>query len=380
MSWEVSKILEGENANDLFGENVAIYGNYAIVGAYNYDKPGEPVTDNRGKVYWYERQRSREWKLIHSVEGETANDQFGRSVAIYGNYAIVGATGFDGDGVSDTGKVYWYERQRSGEWKLIHSVEGENALDTLGGSVAIYGNYAIVSARFFNGSAGDDTGKVYWYERQRSGEWKLIHSVEGENGSDKLGDSVAIYGNYAIVSASNFNGRGVSDTGKVYWYERQRSGEWKLIHSVEGENADDYFGVSVAIYGNYAIVGAYLFDTDSRGKVYWYERQRSGEWKLIHSVQGENNVDYFGRSVAIYGNYAIVGATGGNYVKFYQRKNNGKWEEIAKKVTPLTTGSDDFGDSVSIYENYAMVGGGQGGPGGGEGVAVIYQRDNNFWD
>ena len=209
--------------------------------------------------------------------------------------------------------------------------------------------------------------------------WEVSKVFQAENSFDQFGRDVAIYGNYAIVGAYLFDREGGTATdyrGKVYWYERQRSGEWKLIHSVEGETANDNFGYAVAIYGNYAIVGAYLFDTDSRGKAYWYERQRSGEWKLIHSVEGENAPDQFGYAVAIYGNYAIVGANGGDYVKIYQRKNNGKWEEIAKKQDPLSPG-DNIGDSVSIYENYAMVGGDAGGSGGS---AVIYQRDNNFWD
>jgi len=152
---------------------------------------------------------------------------------------------------------------------------------------------------------------------------------------------------------------------------------WEVSKVFEGENAADFFGKSVAIHKNYAVVGSRFFN-GSRGKVYWYERQRSGEWKLIHSVEGEAEDD-FGQSVAIHKNYAIVGATGGDYAKIYQRKNNGKWEEIAKKQDPLVPG-DGFGDSVSIYGNYAIVGGGSGGGTDNKGIAVIYNRDNNFWN
>ena len=86
--------------------------------------------------------------------------------------------------------------------------------------------------------------------------------------------------------------------------------EKKLLAS-DGDN-NDYFGYSVAISGNYAIVGAYL-DNDkgnNSGSAYIFERDSSDNWtqkiKLLAS-DGLYN-DYFGYSVAISGNYAIVGA------------------------------------------------------------------------
>ena len=139
-----------------------------------------------------------EWRELFSKEGENTGDLFGRSMAISGNYAIVGATGFP---LNDSkGKAYIYQRQNDGKWKEVHTIEGENAGNQFGYSVAISGNYAIVGAFEFNGSAG----KAYWYQRQNDGKWKEVHTIEGENGGDFFGDSVAISGNYAIVGAYTF--------------------------------------------------------------------------------------------------------------------------------------------------------------------------------
>ena len=305
-------------------------------------------------------------------------DFFGGSVAIYGNYAIVGSPGYPGD-EKNKGKVYWYERQRNGEWTEMHTKEGENDGDGFGSRVDIYGNYAIVGS---SGYPGDETdkGKVYWYERQRNGEWTKMHHKEGEINLDFFGSSVAIHGNYAIVGAPGYPG---TNKGKVYWYERQRNGEWTEMYSREGKNNSDYFGWSVGIYGNYAIVGAPGYPGGVfKGKVYWYERQRNGEWREMHHKEGENNGDYFGYSVGIYGNYAIVGANGdgdgGDKAHIYQRKNNGNWEEISVKVNPID-GETDFGYNVAIFKNYAMVGGLEGGTVTDSGMAVIYNRENNFW-
>ena len=162
---------------------------------------------------------------------------------------------------------------------------------------------------------------------------------------------------------------------------------WEVSKILEGEKvALDYFGNDVAIYGNYAIVGSlgYPGGTAYKGKVYWYERQNNGKWKEMHHEEGKENGDKFGRSVGIYGNYAIVGASlvgsgnGENKAHIYQRKNNGKWVQISMKDNPIT-GGNDFGDSVAIFKNYAIVGGEFGGSETNSGMAVIYQRENNFW-
>ena len=75
-----------------FGISVSISGNYAVVGAWDYDVGSNT---NEGKAYWYERQNDGKWKEVHSVVGEKANSDFGwRAVSISGNYAIVGAKWF----------------------------------------------------------------------------------------------------------------------------------------------------------------------------------------------------------------------------------------------------------------------------------------------
>jgi hypothetical protein len=79
--------------------------------------------------------------------------------------------------------------------------------------VAISGNYAIVGADLFDG-IGDNQGKAYWYERQRDGKWREVHTQLGENTSDLFGESVAISGNYAIVGARQSG----ADPGKAYFY------------------------------------------------------------------------------------------------------------------------------------------------------------------
>lgn len=292
MGWEQIFSQAGEAGGDQFGSSVSISGNYAIVGASAV-----------GKAYWFERQSNGEWKQVHSEEGEETGDNFGDSVAIDGNYAIVGAPTY-GTGISN-GKAYWFERQSSGVWKQIHSQEGGNRGDFFGKSVSISGNYSIVGAYGFDGGESNGRGIIHFYERQSDGRWREILCQEGENRGDFFGQSVSISGNYAIVGAIGSDPNVFGGKGKSYWYERQSNGEWKQISTQTGENGGDGFGSSVAIRGNYAIVGANEFN-EQTGRVYWFERQFfSGNWKQVSTQDGENTGDLFGSVVAIDG-YAIV--------------------------------------------------------------------------
>jgi len=93
-------------AYDNFGYSVSIYGNVAIVGAVNAD-PGE--LSNAGKAYIF-RYNGTNWVQEQILTADNperdAGDYFGFSVSIYGNVAIVGAAGADPGGVGNAGKAY----------------------------------------------------------------------------------------------------------------------------------------------------------------------------------------------------------------------------------------------------------------------------------
>ena len=156
---------------------------------------------------------------------------------------------------------------------------------------------------------------------------------------------------------------------------------WEEKITLQENTTSDNFGSSVAIYGNYAIVGAYKYDIvpgsgNNGGAVYFYQRNRNGKWELDKesTKYGEKASDNFGLGVAIYGNYAIVGAYGSSAEKayLYLKKNNGKWVKVSEQYNPIEKGKD-FGTAVGLFGNYAIVGGETGGAGSG-GVAAIYQR------
>jgi len=348
-NWAEKKILRASNAggNDYFGSSVAISGNYAIVGASYEDNISVDPNFDSGAAYIYERDGSGNWieKPILRASNLGTGDQFGTSVAISGNYAIVGAFFEDGTSISNTtndcGAAYIFERNGSGVWNQMQILRASNlgATDYFGTSVAISGNYAIVGAYSEDGSntnAEFNCGAAYIFERNTTtGVWNQTQILRASNfgTSDNFGSSVSISGNYVIVAASQEDGSNTSTTfnsGAAYFFERDGSGNWieKQILRASNFGQGDGFGI-VAIDGNYAVVGVGSEDGSSDniqgcGAVYIFERNGSGIWneKQILRASNLDAGDSFG-AVAISGNTIMVGAGWEDNSNTYEYYNSG---------------------------------------------------------
>ena len=103
--WDAgTKILASDAVSgDQFGVSVGIDGNTAVVGAYGNDDGGSAS----GSAYIFRRTGTNTWdagtKIIAS--DAASGDQFGFSVGISGDYAIVGAQ-LNDDGGSSSGSAY----------------------------------------------------------------------------------------------------------------------------------------------------------------------------------------------------------------------------------------------------------------------------------
>ena len=265
-------------------------------------------------------------ELLHTLDnpnpyGTSVNDYFGTSVAIDGNYAIVGARLEDDAGGTSSGKAYIFDVTTG---LLLYTLDnptpyGTSQSDNFGGSVAISGDYAIVGARTEDEPGGIGSGKAYIYNVTTG---NLVHTLDnpnayGTSADDYFGESVAISGNYAIVGAGFEDDAGGTRSGKAYIFDVTTG---NLIHTLDnpnpyGTSVDDLFAQSVAISGNYAIVGARWEDDaggSASGKAYIFNVTTGA---LLYTLDNPNAYstsenDFFGASVSISGNYAIVGASG----------------------------------------------------------------------
>ena len=313
-----------------------------------------------------------EFKLIPSDGSE--GDWFGYSVSISGDYAIVGADGGENNGVS-TGAAYIFKRDSDTNWveeqKLLASDGVE--FDGFGISSSISGDYVIVSAPWKD----NFLGAAYIFKRNVntwSEEQKLLAS-DG-NANDEFGLAVSISGDYVIVGARGQDNR----RGAAYIFKRDGNTwveEQKLVAS-DGDTTDQ-FGYSVSISGDYAIVGA-RFKDNWQGAAYIFSRENTTwteEQKLLAS-DGTSN-DWFGWSVSITDNYAIVGATGDDNKKgsaYIFKKDGTTWTEEQKLLASDGNDEDWFG-VVSIWGNYAIVG--AQGDDNWKGSVYIFQKDGLTW-
>ena len=155
------------------------------------------------------------------------------------------------------------------------------------------------------------------------------------------------------------------------------SNNGKIVASDRAE--DDWFGYSVSISHDWALVSSWFNDTDSTssnllgnaGAVYFLQKQSNGNWiqkqKVVPSDRAAD--DYFGFAIAISGRRAIIGApnedenvSGGNFLGkagsayIFELDSNGFWGEVQKIVPSDRFEADQFGYSVAIDSNYIVVG------------------------
>jgi hypothetical protein len=211
--YEQAKLTASDGATgDRFGRPVSISGDYAIVGTIwddNYTGSAYIFTPNDVDP--------NNWDEITKLTASdgTAGDKFSYSVSINGDYAIVGAEGDDDNGTG-SGSAYifkWDGTSWSEQQKLLAS-DGV-MYDNFGQSVSISGDLAIVGALL------DDnyTGSAYIFKWDGTS-WVELQKLAASDGaaSDYFGVSVSISGDYIIVGAHADDDNG-SDSGSAYVFE-----------------------------------------------------------------------------------------------------------------------------------------------------------------
>ena len=367
-------------AGDLLGSAVGAHGAQVIVGAFGHDHAGVQTT---GGAWIRENVPGLGWvETAKLVPADLATqDQFGFAVAITEGRAIVGSK-FDDDLGSDSGSAYIFERQPDGTWLEVQKLIASDGLagHEFGAAVSIDGDYAVVGAP--DGRNGTvSSGTAYLFERQPSGTWvevqKLLQNDPGNN--DDFGFSVSIDGTRVVVGAYLDDDSGFA-SGSAYVFEQQPDGTWpeadKLIAS-DGANAD-YFGFSVAISGDYVVVGSWLDDDfgSGSGSAYVFERQSGGTWleedKLLPPNMWPGG--HFGQSVALEGEIALIGTihdrvsgqSNAGSATLFARRPDGAWATVGTGYHSSPDANDNFGHAVALGGGTAIVGCSQDDEFGGE--------------
>ncbi len=353
---EEKEIAFDGDAEDRFGYSVSISGDYAVIGAYRDD-------DFTGSAYIFYYNGS-DWSMqvkLTASDGSTG-DRFGWSVSISGDYVVVGAYKDNYYG-TNSGSAYIFQRSGTSWPEQDKLTPSDGAMgDWFGFSVSISGDYAVIATPYDDDN-GDDSGSAYIFYYDGSS-WSMQEKLTASDGST-FGNSVSISGDFAVIGAS-------ADDENGYWsgsaYIFHRSGtSWSQEDKLTASDGIswDRFGWSVSISGDYAVIGV-PFDDDNgsaSGSAYIFYRCGTSwaeQTKLTASNASAD--DRFGRAVSISGDYAVVGAmwdddNGSNSgsANIFQR-NGSSWSQQGLLTASDGAAYDDFGISVSISGDFAVIG------------------------
>lgn len=371
---------------------------------------------------------AQDWQeVLASTASDAASGNliFGNSVSVSGNYAIIGGleNSFDAAGgnlMLNSGAAYIFERDEGGNWSETQKIVASDreAGARFGSSVFIEGNYAYVGAFFESkdasgGSSLSGAGAVYIFELS-GGTWTQIQKIVASDreGFAYFGTSLSVSGDYLITGAYSeekdaAGGSPLSDAGAAYIFERS-GGVWSQMQKIVGSlrSSGDFFGQSVAISGDYAIVGATSEDLDAAGSnslsnagaAYIFERS-GATWSqaiILVSASREANAT-FGIGVSISGNYAVVGcgledtdAAGGNALSSagaaYIYERSGTWSQMQKVVASSRATFSFFGEAVSLDGNNLLIGASgekrdasEANSLNGAGATYLFQLDGGTW-
>jgi hypothetical protein len=326
-----------------------------------------------------------------------ADDWFGNSVAISGDTLFVGAYRDDVGDLVDRGSVYVYERVGD-VWMLRQHLFAPEAevVSEFGCWLDVDGDTALVGATYVAAGPSTSPGSAYVFARSGPGaEWFLqTKLVDPDDAADpSFGTAVvALSGGTALVGAPSDDVAGV-DQGSVAVYVRSGASwtfQGRLI-AADGE-ADDLFGIRVAISGDTALVAAQMDDVGSsvdQGSAYVFVRNGttwSPQAKLV-ATDGEAG-DRFGLGVELSGDTALVGCFGDDLGKgpeqgsaYVFTRSGTAWSQQARLVASDGAADDEFGVSLAVDDDAAVIGAWQHdvGVAADTGSAYVFTRSGGRW-
>jgi hypothetical protein len=324
---------------DQFGDSVALDGNLAVIGA-GYDDDTCPILpcSESGSAYIFQRSGST-WAQRAKLTADDAveGDFFGLSVDVSGITAVASSQGEDGS-------VYVFSPTAlPGQWlqrrKLLPSPSANGFIK----SVAIDGETTIAGAPA-TGDAGFNSGSAYVFVGRRENwtQQARLTAADADRG-DSFGDAVDVWGDLAIVGAPGDDDLlcpgsifGPGNCGAAYIFQRIGT-SWdsglKLTASDIQRGSD--FGLAVAIHRETAVVGARFAGEDRKGRVYVFEWNEAVwvQQEPLGPDEGAPDSAQFGSAVALEGNTLVVGARLEQAAYVFRRGTSG-WSFIEKLSRP----------------------------------------------
>jgi hypothetical protein len=303
---------------------------------------------------------SMQQKLV-AADG-TADDRFGSAVALDGDTLVVGAVGDDIGTNANQGSAYVFTRSGA-TWTQQQKITANDgaASDGFGVRAALSGDTLVVSAYIDDIGANLDQGSVYVFTRS-GGVWTQQQKLTANDGAanDLFGVSLAMSSDTLVVGVFGSDIGENNAQGSAYVYTRNGSvwtQQQKLIAS-DGA-AHDIFGIAVGVSGDTVVVGAHQDDTganSAQGSAYVFTRSGT-VWTQQQKLTATDGAaeDWFGSTVAVSGDTAVVGAplsdngTNANQGSTYVfTRSGGVWTQQQKLTANDGEAGDSFGGMVAL--------------------------------
>jgi hypothetical protein len=313
-----AKLTPSDAGNEqYFGSSIAIHGNYAVIGT-------EPIGITTGRAYIFVRDGNTwtEQAILLAPDG-VLGDYFGIGVAITTDMVLIGARGKDVLPLTDIGCIYVFKRSGT-NWNYSQKIFANATInsDHFGESLAVHDNYLVagIPRRTYGGATGAGIAQVFFYNGT-TWTYQATLTPPSVNINSKFGNSVAIYNNRIAIGQPGLTVSGNVNAGRFSLYLRTGVA-WALKQSFTANDAaaNDNFGASVGLNDNFLLAGA-PDKTDAMhtnvGVVYAYEYDLVLETyvykRVIKNIDGQNHLD-FGRSLKIdlLLNTYIIGSPGKN--------------------------------------------------------------------
>ena len=349
--------VPGMSSMDEFGYTVSINGDTAVIGAYRHSGPGG---SSSGTAYVFVRLGGGQWLQQAELTASDASilDSFGISVAVEGDTVVVGASADDGSGGGDQGSAYVFVRQGT-SWTQQAKLTASDAaaLDNFGSSVSISGNTVLVGAFLDDGPGGADQGSAYVFVRNGVS-WTQEAKLVADDGAaaDRFGSSVSLSGDSAVIGAPGDDTGTSYGHGSAYVFVREGT-TWTLQTKLTASDAagGDSLGTKVSIDADTVILGAPLDDGPAganQGSAYVFVRSGTA-WSEQGKLTAADAAagDRLGDSVAVAGDIAVVGSEVGRTVYVYARQGT-VWSQQGQ----LANSANGFGGSASLSGETAVLG------------------------
>ncbi|MGI9102362.1 MAG: hypothetical protein ACR2IF_07930 [Terriglobales bacterium] len=337
---------------DDFGFSVSVDGDTAVVGARSNTLQGGFF---QGAAYVFTRSGTawtQQQKLTALDAG--SGDAFGYSVYVNGDTAIIGAPAKN----SDQGAAYVFTRSGS-TWTQQQKLTASDAAtgDQLGWSVSLNLDTAVIGAFVKNIGPNAHQGAAYVFVRSGA-TWTQQQELTSSDGAtnDEFGYAVSVKADTTVIGAGAKN----SIQGAAYVFTRSGS-TWTQQAKLTASDAanSDFFGASVSLDGDTTVIGA-EDKNSAQGAAYVFTRSGSTwtqQQKLTPSDVATG--DHFGNSVSLSVDAVLIGAPLKNSAQgaaYVFTRSGSTWTQQQELAVSDGLSGDAFGVSVALDGLTAVVG------------------------